>query len=56
MALFIPAPDARRAGLKEGQTVDASISTQIPSAFGLLRDLPYGPFVRAQEETKLDRL
>lgn len=56
LAVFIPAPEARRAGLKSGQSVDLTIETEVPEPFGLLRDIATGPFERWREETRRDRI
>lgn len=56
IALFIPAAAARKAGLKDGQTVDAAIRTDVPEAFGLLKDLPYERFDRRKDGMWRDRI
>lgn len=45
LALFIPADQARAAGLADGQTVQADIRPA-PKLFGILKDRPYEPFTR----------
>lgn len=46
LAVFIPAEDARRLGLKAGQKVGATIRRAPQRLLGLLKDLPYQPFTR----------
>ena len=46
LALLIPAAAARKAGLHEGDGVDAELRMTRPTALGLLADLPYEPFTR----------
>lgn len=46
LAVFIPAEDARRAGLTEGQTVEADIRPSSGKLLGLLKGVPYQPFSR----------
>lgn len=46
LAVFIPAEDARRLGLKAGQKVGATIRRAPQRLLGLLKDLPYRPFTR----------
>lgn len=54
LAFFIPAKEARRADLKEGQKVEVEIHTEVPDPFGLLKDVPYEPFSR--EDLWRDRI
>jgi bifunctional DNA-binding transcriptional regulator/antitoxin component of YhaV-PrlF toxin-antitoxin module len=49
LAVFIPATDARKAGLEEGQLVEAIVRPHAPDVLGLLRDLPHQPFQRRRE-------
>lgn len=53
LALFIPAPDARRARLREGQAVDTTIRTEVPEPLGLLRDLRWRPFRRERDRDRI---
>lgn len=47
LALVIPADQARRAGIKAGDAVDADVRTKAQPALGLLKGkLPYEPFSR----------
>lgn len=55
MAILIPAREARRAGLREGSVVEVSIKPKVPEPLGLLKDLPYKPFIRAKEGLWRDR-
>lgn len=56
MAFFIPAAQAKKAGIIEGQTVDATIRPKVPEVFGLLKDRPYIPFDRRKEGLWRDRI
>lgn len=56
LALWIPARDARKAGLAAGDPVDAVIRRGVLDAFGLLSDLPYRPFERRKEGQWRERL
>lgn len=53
IAFFIPAAQARRVGIREGQLVEAHLRTEVPSPFGLLADLPYRPFRREAERDRI---
>ena len=46
LAILIPADAARKAGLHEGDGVEAELRLKRPEALGLLSDLPYEPFTR----------
>ena len=56
LAVFIPAADARRAGLEEGQLVEAHVRPHVEAPLGLLEDLPYAPFRRREEGTWRERI
>ena len=56
LAVFIPAADARRAGLVEGQLVEATVRAHAPAPLGLLQDLAYQPFQRRGEGAGRDRV
>ncbi len=56
LALLIPLPDARKAGISAGDPVDAVIHSGVPDALGLLADFPYRPFERAKEGLWRDRI
>jgi antitoxin component of MazEF toxin-antitoxin module len=53
LALLIPAPEAKRGGVRAGQTVHADIEVEDDDALGFLADVYDGPFQRNQEEPKL---
>jgi hypothetical protein len=46
LAIFIPAEEARRAGIVEGQTIAADIHAHAPDVFGLLKGKIKGAFTR----------
>lgn len=56
LAFFIPAADARAAGLHEGDPVDVHIRRGLPQPLGLLKDLEHTPFDRRGEDLWRDRL
>lgn len=56
LALLLPAADARDAGIGAGDAVEAVIQRGEPEAFGLLRDRPYVPFLRATENAWRERI
>lgn len=56
LAVFIPAAEARRGGLEEGQLVEATVRAHVPEALGLLRDLPHAPFRRREEGAWRERI
>ena len=56
LAVFIPAADARRGGLEEGQLVEATVRAHVPDVLGLLRDLPHQPFQRREEGAWRERI
>lgn len=56
LALFIPAAEARKAGLREGQPVDVRIRKEVPSPLGLLKDVEFQPFVRSKGGLWRDRI
>lgn len=56
LAVFLPAADARAAGIEEGLLVEALVRPHAPQPVGLLHDLPYAPFRRAEEAAWRDRL
>lgn len=56
LAVFIPAADARKAGLEEGQLVEAQVRPRSPQPLGLLKGLPYEAFERRREGAWRERL
>lgn len=58
LAFFIPADEARKARLHEGETVDVRIRKEVPSPRGLLSEegLAYEPFDRSEEALWRDRI
>lgn len=58
LAFFIPADDARKADLEEGETVDVRIHKDVSSPRGLLHEtgLPYERFDRDEEGLWRDRI
>lgn len=51
LAVMIPAEQARRAGLKPGDAVDADLRTKAQPVLGLLKGkLPYEPFDRRSSD------
>ena len=56
LAFFIPAEEARRAGIVEGQTVRADIHPEVPEVLGILKDLDLPPFDRKKDMGYRDRI
>ena len=56
IAVLIPAREARRAGIREGQMITATIQQEIPEPLGLLEDLYDGEFSRRKERLWRDRI
>lgn len=57
LAIFLPADQARAAGLQEGSPVHAVVDPNPPDILGLLRGMvPYEPFERRKEGSWRDRL
>lgn len=55
LAVFIPASDARAAGIEEGQLVEAVVRPHAPAPVALLQGLAYEPFRRREEDAWRDR-
>lgn len=56
LALVIPAIEARKANLKEGDLVRAQVMVEVPEPFGLLRGIAKGRFERRKEAMWRDRV
>lgn len=56
LAVFIPAADARSAGIEEGHLVEAVVRPHAPEPVALLHGLPYAPFRRTGEDAWRDRV
>lgn len=55
LVVIIPAPEARRAGVREGTFLRGTLQPEGDELFGLLKDLPYEPFRRVHEDRR-DRI
>ena len=56
LGILLPAAEARKAGLQEGEMVDALLETKVSEPLGLLKDLPYREFRRSKEGLWRERI
>lgn len=57
LAVFIPADEARRAGISEGSMVEVDVRPRLPPILGMLkRETKSAPFRRAKDMGYEDRI